>query len=74
MEFRAAAEKQDPDSPTDQGITWRSVPEYSHVRTKIIEEREENINDLENNVEYIANEKYEALNYLDFTGMVLFQL
>lgn len=66
MEFRAA-EKQNPISQTGTGAQ-RSVPEYAHVRTQIVGGQEENINDLEDHVNYIINEEFEALHYLDFTG------
>ena len=66
MEFRAA-ERQNPISQVGTGAQ-RSVPEYAHVRTHIVNGREENINDLDDPISHIIDEEFEALHYLDFTG------
>jgi len=66
MEFRSSDQK----SPFSGAGNFspRLVPEYAHVRTKIENGNETDLNLVVDNEQHIAQNQFEALHYVDFTG------
>ncbi len=50
------------------GAFPRKVPEYMHVRSKVVNQDIVNLNAEPNVVETIAEEKFDALHYVDYSG------
>ena len=66
LEFRPAQTKNT--VSTYAAGSQRSVPEYAHARTKIINGEETDLNKESNLISKIAQENYQALHYVDYTG------
>jgi hypothetical protein len=57
-----------PAIPVDNNDIIRHAPEYVHVRTRISNSNQDNLNDQPNVTDIVSTGGYNALHYLDFTG------
>lgn len=68
LELRSSLQRSPFSSSTNESFSPRLVPEYTHVRTKIENGNEVDLNQVANITQHIVQDKYEALHYVDFSG------